>query len=76
MQALFQSLLCHFDFEQLDLDQNTEFKEFQCSIKSLQKETKLDFSEIIPFDTFEGAEDEVIALNSELELLRHISNVN
>ena len=38
-------LVSDIDFEQLDLDQNTEFKEFQCSIKSLQKETKIDFSD-------------------------------
>ncbi len=69
-------LVSDIDFEQLDLDQNTEFKEFQCSIKSLQKETKIDFSAIVQFDTFEGNEGEEVALNSELEVMVHISRHN
>ncbi|MEP7231908.1 MAG: DNA/RNA non-specific endonuclease [Ginsengibacter sp.] len=69
-------LVSDIDFEQLDLDQNTEFKEFQCSIKSLQKETKIDFSAIVQFDTFEGNEGEEVALNSELEVMAHISRHN
>ncbi len=64
------------DFEQLDLDQNTEFKEFQCSIMSLQKETKIDFSDIVQFDTFEGNEGEEMALNSALEVMAHIIKHN
>jgi endonuclease G len=69
-------LVNDIDFEQLDLDQNTEFKEFQCSIKSLQKETKIDFLDIVQFDTFEGNEGEEVALNSELEVMAHISRRN
>lgn len=65
-------LVSDIDFEQLDLDQNTDFKEFQCSIRSLQNETKIDFSDIIDFDTFEGNAEDEISLNSELEVMAHI----
>lgn len=67
-----QELLGDIDFEQLDLDQNITFKEFQCSIKSLQKETKIDFSDFFKFDTFEGPEGNDLPLNSA-ELATHIS---
>ncbi|HTI61608.1 DNA/RNA non-specific endonuclease [Mucilaginibacter sp.] len=66
-----QLLVSDIDFEELDLDQNTEFKEFQCSIKSLQDDTSIDFSAIIPFDTFEGHAD--IPLNSAAEVIAHVS---
>lgn len=68
-----QGLVDDIDFEQLDLDQVAEFKAFQCSIKSLQMETKLDFSNISKFDTFEGTEGTELALSSELEVMTHIS---
>jgi len=69
-------LVSDIDFEHLNIDQNTTFKEFQYSIKSLQKEIQLDFSSIDPFDTFEGNEGEEIALNSELEVIAHMSRQN
>ncbi len=69
-------LVSDIDFEQLDIDQNTTFKEFQCSIKSLQNETKIDFSAIDPFDTFEGNEEQEVELNSALEVMAHISKHN
>ena len=65
-------LVSDIDFEQLDIDQNTEFKEFQCSIKSLQEDTKIDFSSIIPFDTFDGSKTNEIALTSQSDLVAHI----
>ncbi|MEO7959961.1 MAG: DNA/RNA non-specific endonuclease [Ginsengibacter sp.] len=61
------------DFEQLDLEQNSEFKEFQCSIKSLQEATQIDFSDLFQYDTFEGNEGEEVELHSELELMAHIN---
>ena len=67
------ALVDDIDFEQLDLDQNTEFKEFQCSIKSLQSETAIDFSKLLPFDTFEGNEGDEMAINSSLEVMAHIN---
>lgn len=67
-----QELLGDIDFEQLDFDQNITFKEFQCSIKSLQKETKIDFSDFFKFDTFEGPEGNDLPLNSA-ELATHIT---
>jgi len=69
-------LVSEIDFEELDLDQNTKFKEFQCSIKSLQKDTQIDFSAIEQFDTFEGNEGDEVELNSQLELLADISKYN
>jgi endonuclease G, mitochondrial len=54
--------------EQLDVDQNIEFKEFQCSIASLQKITKIDFSKIIPFDTFKGKSNKDLIINTEQEV--------
>ena len=66
------ALVDDIDFEQLDLDQNTEFKEFQCSIKSLQSETGINFSKLLSFDTFEGNEGDEMAINSALEVMAHI----
>ncbi len=43
-----------FDLEDLNLNSNIVFKEFQCSLKQLEKETSLDFSELRPYDTFSG----------------------
>ena len=67
------ALVDDIDFEQLDLDQNTEFKEFQCSIKSLQSETGINFSKLLSFDTFEGNEGDEMAINSALEVMAHIN---
>lgn len=69
-------LVSDVDFEQLDLDQNTEFKEYQCSIASLQEKTKIDFSAFFQFDTFQGNDVDEVALNSELEVMTHISKHN
>ncbi len=69
-------LVSDVDFEQLDLDQNTEFKEYQCSIKSLQEKTKIDFSAFFQFDTFEGNDRDELELNSELEVMTHIDKHN
>lgn len=57
-------LVDDIDWEALDLDQNTEFKEYQCSIASLQKDTLIDFSAIIPYDTFDEQQDEAVELKS------------
>ncbi|MBC9909413.1 DNA/RNA non-specific endonuclease [Chitinophaga varians] len=54
-----KALVEDIDWEQLDLDQNVEFKEYMYSIEALQKETGIDFSAIIPFDTFEGDAAEI-----------------
>ena len=62
-------LVDEIDFEEIGIDQDIEFKEYQCSIKSLEKVTNIDFSDIIPFDTFSGTADVVI--DSE-EMLRII----
>lgn len=72
------NLVSNIDFEQIDIDQNVEFQQYQCSIKSLQSSTKLDFSNLIPLDTYKGNGE--VALNSELEvqslILAHIGKTN
>lgn len=64
------------DFEQLDLDQNAEFKEYQCSIDSLEKLTHIDFSAIKSADTYDnsGADEEEI--KSLADVAVHVSNHN
>jgi endonuclease G len=66
------NLVDDIDFEQLDLDQNTEFKEYQCSIKWLQAKTKIDFSQLIPIDTFEGNTGDEIAIESANHVYDHV----
>lgn len=68
-----EDLVDDIDFEQLDLDQNTEFQEYQCSIKWLQDKTQLDFSDFSKYDTFEGNDGDEIALHSSVEVIGHIS---
>ncbi len=59
-----------FDFEALDIDKNLEFQPFQCSIKSLEKLTKIDFSDIRAFDTFDDSiGEESLKINSEKEVI-------
>ncbi len=50
--------------EQIDVDQNIEFKEYQCSIASLQKTTKIDFSKLIPFDTYKSKSNKDKVINT------------
>jgi endonuclease G len=45
-------LVGDIDFEAIDIDDNIEFKAYQCSIKSLESETKIDFSQLIKYDTY------------------------
>ncbi|MEX6690033.1 DNA/RNA non-specific endonuclease [Danxiaibacter flavus] len=66
----------NIDFEQLNLDENVEFKEYQISIKSLQRKTKIDFSNLFDFDTFHDNGADEIALNSEFEILSLIKDHN
>jgi endonuclease G len=65
-------LVSDIDFEQLNVNENTEFKEYQCSIASLQNDTKIDFSAIIAYDTFIGEDANEVALNSKEEVVAHI----
>jgi endonuclease G len=66
-------LVGDIDFEEIDIDQNMKFKPYQCSIKSLQKEIRIDLSEIAPFDTFDKGATGDVELKSELEVLAHIA---
>jgi endonuclease G, mitochondrial len=64
------------DFEQIDIDQDIEFKQYQCSIKKLQDETKINFGHLIHFDTFQGKDDEAVEIYSENELHSLINHLN
>ncbi len=62
------NLVDAIDFdEDLNIDKNIQIKAFQCSIKLLEELTHLDFSKIIPFDTFQPAfgSDEIMEINEE-----------
>jgi len=67
-----KNLVGDIDFDEaIDLDKNVEFAKYNYSIAKLQDETQLDFSAIIPFDTFTAKEP--IELNSEEEVKLLIS---
>jgi endonuclease G, mitochondrial len=63
----------NFDEEAIDLSGNEQFKEYQCSIKSLSKKTKLDFSILYPIDTFDIVNDKEVALVIEENFLRKLN---
>ncbi len=47
-------LLDDVNLEDLDIDQNVQFKQYQCSIASIIAATQLDFKALLPFDTFKA----------------------
>lgn len=55
--------------EALDIDKNTDFDEYQCSIKSLSRLTKIDFEQLEQFDTFASDDDEEAVLIKDVEAL-------
>jgi endonuclease G len=61
------------DFEQLDINENIEFKEYQCSISSLQIATQIDFSELLPYDTFDDTTADEVEIVDANEIAVHIS---
>ncbi|MEM7103360.1 MAG: DNA/RNA non-specific endonuclease [Bacteroidota bacterium] len=61
-------LVEEIDFEDIGVDQDIKFKEYQISLKDLQKETQIDFSDMVPFDTFKGRKREV-AIENESQLM-------
>jgi len=69
-------LVSDIDFEQLDIDQNTEFKEYQCSIEWLHENTKMDFSGLFAYDTFEGSKNDSMEIKSAFEITTHIKKHN
>ena len=50
-------LVDQIDMEDIGIDENIKFKEYQCSLKQLQKLTKLDFSDLLPYDTYKKTTD-------------------
>jgi endonuclease G, mitochondrial len=58
--------------EALDIDKNTDFDEYQCSIKSLSRLTKINFEQLEQFDTFasdDENEEEVLIEDAEALML-------
>lgn len=67
-------LLGDIDLEELDLHNNIEFKEYQCSLDQLQAETHINFSPLFEFDTFVAPADELIELTDERMLVELLAN--
>ena len=69
-----ETLVDNIDLEKLGFDTNTEFKEFQCSIKSLEDETSLDFSRLLKYDTFKFEDgEESLKMDSENEFAEFVA---
>lgn len=67
------TLVDSIDFEDLNIDENIQFKEYQCSLKSLSEETQINFSHLFEYDTFIGGENEQVEIVDEeilLEILK------
>ena len=45
----------NFELEDLGLDDQVAFMEYQCSLRHLEAQTGIDFSELYPYDTFGGS---------------------
>lgn len=59
-------------FEAIDIDTNAQFKEYQCSIKSLTTATKINFAPLEKYDTFDKTnpnESMLISSEDQLETL-------
>lgn len=71
-----EDLVGDISFEELDIDQNVEFKPYQCSIESLQEDTQLDFPELIlQADTYTDGQSSKAVVNSEEELTSQIAKL-
>jgi endonuclease G len=64
-------LVADIDFEEIDIDKNTQFKPYQVSIQSLQDATSIDFSAILPLDTFEGDGQELTEESVSAHIAKH-----
>ena len=58
-------LLEDIDLEELGLQDNIEFKEYQCSLAQLQAETHIDFSPLFEFDTFVSPDNAPMEITNE-----------
>lgn len=65
-------LVEEIDFEELGIDQDVKFKEYQCSIEELQKQTQIAFDDIVKFDTFKGPKVG-IEIKNEKQLLEIVT---
>ncbi|KAB1155309.1 trypsin-like serine protease [Tenacibaculum aiptasiae] len=64
-------LVGNIDFEDLGIDQDVKFKEYQCSLSELQKLTNIDFEDIKEFDTYKGNK-KTIEIKDENHLIEMI----
>ncbi|MEX0275206.1 MAG: DNA/RNA non-specific endonuclease, partial [Flavobacteriaceae bacterium] len=67
-------LMDNIDFEAVDLDKNIAFAEHMRSLEAIQDATKIDFSHLLEFDTFEGSSQQQIALDTVEMLREHIAS--
>lgn len=58
-------LLKDIDLEELGLQDNVEFKEYQCGLTQLQAETHIDFSALFEFDTFVSPDNAPMEITDE-----------
>lgn len=59
--------------ESLDIDTHEKFLEYQCSIASLTKLCKIDFSHLEKYDTYDASQgEETLLVNAEEEVLSHL----
>lgn len=59
-------LVGDINFEDLGINENLEFREYQCSIKYLDKVTSIDFSNLFEFDTFQNDTEVVEVTESQI----------
>lgn len=64
-----KALVDDINFESLDFDKDVTFIEYQVSIERLQELTDLDFSQLIPFDTYKGEFEKEQELRAEDQLI-------
>lgn len=70
-----KDLVDNIDFEAIDIDQNVTFAAYQVSITSLEKDTKIDFSDIKDYDTFRaGNGEEELLIESEEAVKALVAN--
>lgn len=67
-------LVGDINFEELDLDGNPEFEQYQISIASLQTLTNIDFTKLLQYDTFKSVTPaESVKIKSEEEFKQFVN---
>lgn len=68
-----RDLVADIDFEDIGIDRNFDFLHLQCSLKSLQEETQINFEKLFEFDTFVG-DEETIEIENDCHLMEMLRN--